>query len=142
MLVGKQAKFVRGLSKGLTKAESAKLAGYSEKNASSIGSKLAKNASIIQALDKIGLNDYAIANGIKTNVEAGMGVKATADTSLRGLELAARLRGHLEREKEATTTNNTLIIGELKQLSDDDLNDRLRGLQGLILQGEEVKNEV
>lgn len=125
-LTTRQAIFVKELSKGHNQTESAILAGYSPKNADVMGSRLVRNSKVVKALDRVGLTDLTIARGIKTNVDAGMGIKATADTSLRGLELASRLKGYLGKEDSATNLSQTNIyINELRQLSETQLRERL-----------------
>lgn len=125
----KQVRFISNVARGMSKKDSAISAGYSPLSASTIASNLMKKSKIVQALDKIGVTDKAIARGIKTNIEAGMGIKATASDSLRGLELASRLKGHLNKENEPSSLSQTNIyINELKQMDDDQLADRLKEL--------------
>ncbi|MCK9370321.1 terminase small subunit [Candidatus Dojkabacteria bacterium] len=134
----KERAFVRNLTNGRNITESAILAGYSNKTASSIGSQLLQKTKIIKELDDVGLSDKAIAKGLRVNFEEGLGVKATADTSLKATELILRLKGYLSKDTEATTTNNqTIYINELNNLSDNELQDRLNGLQEVV--GTEVK---
>ena len=128
-LTPKQSLFVKNISKGFNQEQSAKLAGYSDKSAYSIASVLMKNIKIIKALDRVGLTDKAIAKGIKTNVEKGMGVKATASDSLRGLELASKLKGYMDREPAPQSlTQTNIYIRELQQLSDKELSSKVEAL--------------
>jgi hypothetical protein len=134
-LTPRQNSFVKNLTKGNNIEDSAILSGYSPKTAGSIGSQLLKNTKIIKALDKHGLSEDSIAKGIHINVKAGMGIKATADTSLRGLELASRLHGLLDKEDTSTNLSQTNIyINELKQLNSDELNTRLQQVMNDIKQ--------
>ena len=125
----RQAAFVLGLAKGKTKKQAALDAGYTKKYPYRAVESLMSRESVRKALEDVGLTDATIANGIKVNVEAGMGVKATASDSLRGLELASRLKGHLERDETSSYTQNNIYINELKLLTDEELNDRLHTLQ-------------
>jgi hypothetical protein len=127
----KQKAFIKNLtdtSKNLTQEQAAILAGYSPKSASSISSELMGKTKIIKALDRKGITDDFLIDGIKTNIVEGIGVKATADTATKNIELALKLRGHLI--KDDTTTNNTqnIYVNELIQLSDNDLEARLNAL--------------
>ena len=126
----RHARFVDGLVKGLDKGKAAISAGYSPMSANSIASQLLRKVKIIKALERVGLTDISIAKGIKVNVEAGMGVKATADTSLRGLELASRLKGHLDKEEVTPTslTQTNIYIQELKNMSSSQLLDTIDSL--------------
>ena len=78
---------------------------------------------------KAGLTDRVIAKGIKTNIEAGMGVKATASDSLKGLALAAQLKGHGQIQKQPEKLQQTNVyINELKQMNDKDLANKVDAL--------------
>jgi phage terminase small subunit len=128
-LTPKQALFVKKLSRGHNQTESAILAGYSKNSASSQASRMLRNANILKTLDSVGLTDKRIAEGIKKNALAGEGVKATADTSIRAFELALRLRGYFDKENEPANLSQTNIyIKQLKQMSDQDLQERLNTL--------------
>lgn len=121
-LTPKQALFIKKLSSGHNQTESAILAGYSQNSAYSTASRMLRNAKILKALDRVGLTDKRIAEGIKTNALAGEGIKATADTSIRAFELALRLRGYFDKEDESPHLSQTNIyIQELKQMSDQEL---------------------
>lgn len=126
-----EGKFIEGMSKGLNQKDSAIYAGYSPLSASTSASTLMKKEKIIRELEKCGLTDAVLATTIKTNMEAGMGIKATADTSLKAVELALKLKGHLHEEKGDTTN---IQINDLRQMSDEDLQQKLE-----ILQGETIK---
>lgn len=127
----RQATFVKKLSQGYNKQDAAVAAGYSPTSASAIASQLIRKTKIIKALDRIGLTDRSIARGIKTNVDSGMGVRATADTSLRGLELASKLKGHLDTSNTDTSntyTQTNIYIQELKALDNNALDYKLNSL--------------
>ena len=128
-LTPRQSKFIQNLGRGLGKADSARLAGYSPSGSSSIASQLLKKTKIVKALEQAGLTDNVIAKGIKTNVEAGMGVKATASDSLRGLELATKLKGYQDTKPDKPTTQTNILVQELNMLSDKDLNAKLEAIQ-------------
>lgn len=91
-----------------------------------------KNKAIVKALEDAGITDPYIADGIKHNTEAGLGVKATAADSLRGLELAARLKGYLDNKPESLHQTN-VYIEELKSLSSEELENRLNKLDTEII---------
>lgn len=116
MLNTQQAKFVDGLSKGLNIKDSASIAGYNQFYAS----RLLQKSKIQKALEKVGLTDNVLANTIKTNIESGTGVKATADTATKNVELALRLKGYLNDKPEATNQVN-IQVNQYRQLSDDEL---------------------
>ena len=128
-LTVKQRRFVRNISSGIDKGESAVLAGYSPLSSNSIASQLLKKTKIVKALEGVGLTDKVIAKGIKTNVEAGMGVKATASDSLRGLELATKLKGYQDTKPDKPTTQTNILVQEMNMLSDKDLNAKLEAIQ-------------
>ena len=126
VLTTKQAMFIKAKAKGMNNKDSAIMAGYAPLSASTQASRLMKKDKITNALDTVGLTDTAIARGIKTNIEAGMGIKATADTSLKGLALASKLKGHGVQENKPTSLSQTNVyIEEVKQLSDSELNAKL-----------------
>ena len=124
----RQAKFIKGLSKGLTKEESAIMAGYSKENAHVQASRLLHNASIIKALDEAGLTDNAIANSMKIAMTTGLGVKSTNADAIHVLELATRLKGYQNQDKPEALTQNNIYINELKNLDDTELETRLKEL--------------
>jgi len=128
----KERAFVKNMSdtsKNLTQGESARLAGYSSKSADSIASQLLTKGKIIKALEDNGLTDDALAKGLKVNFEEGIGVKATADTSLKATEMILKLKGYLGKEEATTVNNNTMLVNELYNLSDIQLQERLNRLQ-------------
>ncbi len=122
----KEAKFIKNLAKGFSKTDSAKLAGYSDKSAGIIAYRLMRKEKIRLALDNMGLNDEALAVVLKKHIDDGLGVKATADTSLRATELVLRLKGVLDREEVEQQT--TININELKILNTNELNQRVKDL--------------
>lgn len=133
-LTPKQALFVKNISKGYNQTESAKLAGYSAESAYSQASRMLRNVKIVKALDRVGLTDTRIAEGIKTNAVAGEGIKATADTSIRAYELAARLKGYTSEKQEPTNVSQTNIyIEELKRMDDQTLREKFDQVQQEII---------
>ena len=136
-LTTKQTRFVKNISKGYNKQDSAKLAGYSNKSSGSIASGLLKKKGIIQALNNAGLTDKALATNLATGISSGLGVKATNSDSLRGIEIATKLKGYQTADttpNELTQTN--IYIQELKQLDTkglvaklDSLNQELQTLK-------------
>lgn len=126
-----EGKFIEGMAKGLNQKDSAIYAGYAPLSASVQASKLMQKEKIIRELDKVGLTDAVLADTIKKNMEAGTAVKATADTSLKAVELAMRLKGHL-REEKGDTTN--IQVNDLRNLTDDQLRERMEVLQGEIIE--------
>jgi len=127
----REGKFIEGMSKGLNQKDSAIYAGYSPLSAGVTASKLMQKEKIIKELDKVGLTDEVLATTIKTNMEAGTGIKATADTSLKAVELALKLKGHLHEEKGDTTN---IQINDLRSLSDEELQHKLEILQGEVIE--------
>lgn len=126
----KQRAFIKNLSKGHNQTESAILAGYSRKSADVIGSKLASQENIIRALDQAKFDDKHIVEGLKRNFDEGIGVKATADTSVKVAELVLKLKGYLNKEQEGTTNNTqNIYINELNTMSDEQLEARYNALQ-------------
>ena len=130
-LTPKNRLFIKNIAQGKTKKESAILAGYSRNTANVIGNKLFKNELIQKELEKIGLTDNFLASSIKKNIVEGTGVKATADTATKNIELALKLKGYLQNDSKQGDTNNTqnIYINELNNLSDNDLQARLNALQ-------------
>jgi phage terminase small subunit len=124
-----QTRFVKNKVVGMNNTDAAIAAGYSLRTAPSQASRLLKNVNITKALQRAGLTDNVLANTIKTNIEAGVGVKATADTATKNVELALRLKGYLNDKPDTQNlTQNNVYINELKQLNDKDLSSRLDDL--------------
>lgn len=96
-----------------------------------------KNERIIQALEQAGLSDRVIAQGLKQHIEDGMGIKPTADTSLRALDLVTRLKGYQERSEPNNLTQNNVNI-ELRGLSEEELEARLNSLTGAVTELQEA----
>lgn len=128
-----EAKFIEGKAKGLNNKDAAIFGGYAPLTADVAGSRLMKKAKILEALDKVGLTDVVLASVIKQNIEAGTGIKATADTALKGVELALKLRGHLQNEQKTGDLSQTNIyINELQTMSDEELTKKVEELQRLL----------
>lgn len=117
----KEALFVKNLSKGHSTKDAALLAGYSESSISSYPYILKRKLKIIKALENKGLSDEYLAKSLKKNIDSGMGVKATADTSLRGIEIVSRLKGYLDNDKPQAQTESNIYINELKILNINEL---------------------
>ncbi len=118
-------RFIKKLAQGYDQKDAAIAAGYSPRSAESQASQILKNAKVIEALDELGLSDKYLAKEIKTNIEAGSGIKATADTSLRGIELAYRLKGYLDKAPDTNLNQTNIYVNELKTLDDNELNNKL-----------------
>jgi phage terminase small subunit len=130
----REQKFIEAKTKGFNNRDSALYAGYSPTSASVTANRLMKKEQILHVLDKVGLTDEALAQTIKENIEAGTGIKATADTALKGVELALKLKGHLTEEKTKDLTQTNIYINELKSLDDDSLSNKLLELsKGIIV---------
>jgi hypothetical protein len=129
-LTPKQSMFVKHLSKGHTKKDSAILAGYSENNASLQASRLMKDSKITKALDKVGLTDAALASGLKTTIESGLGVKSTNSDAIRGIDLATKLKGYQAQSAPSNASTpelhqTNIYINELKNMDDNELSDKI-----------------
>jgi DNA-binding CsgD family transcriptional regulator len=130
-ITAKQDKFIKEKIKGHTNKDAAILAGYSPKTAQNQATHLMKNERIMLALDKAGLTDEKIADVLNTAIYAGLGVEAKNGDALKGIEMVARLRGHLKKEPESLTQTN-IYINELTQMSDSDLSNRVAQLTAQI----------
>jgi len=94
---------VTALPRSKSATEAAVKAGCSEKTARFIASENLTRPNIRRAiaevLDKVGLTDEKLTEYLKTNIEAGTGRKATASDSLRGIEMAFKLKDRFPSEK-------------------------------------------
>lgn len=107
----RQRKFVKEYTKTSNATESAKKAGYSPKTAYSIGSELLKKPEIIteisNTLEKAGLTDDYIAEGLKTAVEKGLSSERhTLSDGLRGIEMIAKLKDKFPAERKQIETKS------------------------------------
>jgi phage terminase small subunit len=127
-LTPRESLFVKNLSKGYNKQDSAKLAGYSDSSSTSYVSTILRKNKIIKALDKVGINDKYIARTLKTHIDEGLHIKPNSDTSLRALSLATQLHGYTEHDKPENMTQTNIYINELKMMSDDELQSKLNTL--------------
>jgi hypothetical protein len=126
-MTGKQMLFVKNITKGMTQKDAAITAGYKAENATVIGSKLMRNEKIVRALEKRGLTDDYLADKLKENIDKGSGIKATADTALRAIEITAKMKGHMnqtEAEAKNLTQNNYYV--ELQGMSEEELRERMK----------------
>lgn len=130
-ITAKQDKFIKEKIKGHNNKDAAILAGYPAKSASSMGNKLMKNERIYQALEDAGLTDERIADVLNTVITAGLGERATNSDALKGIEMVAKLRGHLKQNQETNSQTN-IFIQELTQMSDQSLTDKITELTGEI----------
>ena len=131
----KQRKFLQGIAKGLKPTEAVKLAGYNTKTsntASVIANQLLKNDLIIKSLDEAGITDDNMAKTLKRHIEDGIGVKSTADTSLRALDLAYKIKMGTMNKTDVTNKQTNVYINELKGLDDKGLMQRLESIEGEI----------
>lgn len=129
----KQAKAIKYIIRdGFTKEQALIKAGYSRKTAETYGTQLFKKDEAKRALARAGLDENSLALLLKTNIVSGVGVKATADTSIRGISLAYQLRGDLLPEKEQIGDTTNIYIKELKTLPDSELQARLKAIEGEI----------
>ncbi len=109
----KQRQIIKGLSAGMSEKELAEdLEIPLPALRASLMTPNIQNALGI-ALEKAGLSDAVLAEKLRKTMR-GAGEKATNHDAIKAIELAARLKGHLNKEPE--TVNNT-YINELKFLS-------------------------
>jgi hypothetical protein len=133
----KQKRFVKAMAKGNSQADAVILAGYDVKNekiAASMGSRLVKNELIGKALDEAGLTLNGIASSLTTAIGSGLSVKATNSDAISGLRLASELHGLLKRDTPDNLTQNNIYINELKNLDDDQLNQKIQELTTAVAQ--------
>ena len=125
-LTPKNARLIKQIAKGNNITEASAIVCYNRDYATT----LLKKAKMVKALDKEGLTDKAVAKGLKTNIQAGLAVKATASDSLRGLELASKLRGHQDTTTDtAPKTQTNVYINELNNMADGELHSKVDELQ-------------
>lgn len=107
----KQRRFAKEYVKTGNVTQSAKNAGYSEQSAHVIGSRLLKKDTIQDeiksVLDKAGLTDEYIAEGLKTAVEKGLSSERhTLSDGLRGIEMIAKLKDRFPAERKQIETKS------------------------------------
>lgn len=107
----RQRKFVKEYTKTSNATESAKKAGYSPKTAYSIGSELLKKpeiqTEISNTLERAGLTDDYIAEGLRTAVEKGLSSERhTLSDGLRGIEMIAKLKDKFPAERKQIETKS------------------------------------
>jgi hypothetical protein len=131
LLTQKQIKFVKNIIKGRTQADALILAGYSNKGVPKVtANKLIHTPTIRQALTRAGVTDESLAGVVKHHIQAGLNVKNTAETSLRAIEIALKLRGDLNAPE--SLTQNNIVINDLRGKSNEELRARLEELQSSI----------
>ena len=137
-LTQKQKKFVKGVKQGLNKTDAVRLAGYnvsSDNSAHVIANKLFKNELIIKSLDEAGITNKSMAQTLKTHIENGIGVKTTASDSIKALELAYKIKmGTMNRDDSNKGNTTNVYINELRMLDDKQLMDRLKSIEGEIVE--------
>jgi len=126
----KQAKFIKNKLKGHNNTESAIMAGYSPTSATTSASRLLRNGKVLKALEKAGLTDKTIADSLKVAMESGLSIKATNSDSLKAIDLITKLKGYQQKEEQPKELHQTNIyINELKQMSNDELLDKVSSIQ-------------
>jgi methyl coenzyme M reductase gamma subunit len=137
-LTTKQKKFVEGIKKGLNRTDAVRMAGYNTKSAngaSVIASQLLNNNLIIKSLDEAGITNKSMAQTLKTHIENGIGVKTTASDSIKALELAYKIKmGTMNRNEENKSNTTNVYINELRMLDDKQLLDKLKSIEGEIVE--------
>ncbi len=95
-LTSKQSLFAKHYAVGKSGKEAAVLAGYSERSAESIASENLRKPEILQKietiLDKAGLSDEALADGLHKAIYEGLGKKATNADAIKGIRTAYELK--------------------------------------------------
>lgn len=107
----RQKRFIKEYVKTSNITESAKKAGYSPKTAYSIGSELLKKpeiqTEISNTLERAGLTDDYIAEGLRTAVEKGLSSERhTLSDGLRGIEMIAKLKDKFPAERKQIETKS------------------------------------
>lgn len=97
----KQRIFIKNYLKNGNATEAAVVA-YKVKNRNVAGVIASENLrkpnivnAIIRSLDKCGLSDNYLAIGLRQIIESGTGIKANAETTTKGIELAFKLHKYL-----------------------------------------------
>ena len=127
----REKRLVKGIiEKGLTPKDAARLAGYSENTADSyLYSTILKRDKIKKILDENGLNDKYLVKKLKKSTKVTKGEVVTTGDSLRAIELAFKLKGYTESDKQEVTKSNTNIyIKELKVLNNNQLLERVNSI--------------
>lgn len=137
-LTQKQRGFVKAIKRGLGGSEAVRVAGYNVSNGHSAGAmanQLLKNDLIIKSLDEAGITNKSMAQTLKTHIENGIGVKTTASDSIKALELAYKIKmGTMNRNDENKGNTTNVYINELRMLDDKQLLDKLKSIEGEIVQ--------
>lgn len=125
-------KFVKNLASGMTQREAAIKAGYSATNTNTLMRRLRSNEAIVKLMNDNGLTDLALIQGIKTNIESGIGIKSTADSATKNIELALKLKGYLNKDDSDSDKDINISI-ELRNSSKEELLNRLNSIDGEIV---------
>lgn len=107
----KQRKFIKEYVKTGNASQSVVNAGYKAKNPEVSASQLLRNTNIQDeiktVLDKAGLTDEYIAQGLKTAVEKGLSSdRHTLSDGLRGIEMIAKLKDKFPAERKQIETKS------------------------------------
>lgn len=107
----RQRKFIKEYVKTGNASQSVVKAGYKTKTPNVLGSQLLANnniqSEIATVLDKAGLTDEYIADGLKTAVEKGLtSERHTLSDGLRGLEMIAKLKDRFPAERKQIETKS------------------------------------
>lgn len=107
----KQRKFIKEYVKTGNASQSVVNAGYKAKNPEVSASQLLKNNNVQDeiktVLDKAGLTDEYIAEGLKTAVEKGLSSdRHTLSDGLRGIEMIAKLKDKFPAERKQIETKS------------------------------------
>ena len=107
----KQRKFIKEYVKTGNASQSVVNAGYKAKNPEVSASQLLRNTNIQDeiktVLDKAGLTDEYIAEGLKTAVEKGLSSdRHTLSDGLRGIEMIAKLKDKFPAERKQIETKS------------------------------------
>ena len=125
-LTPKNAKLIKALAKGNNITEASKIAGYNRDYVST----LLKKPKMLRQLEKVGLTDLVLAKTVKKHIEDGLGVKATAQTSLHATELALRLKGYGQTQQKPQNVSQTnILVEEYNAMTDTALNAKLEAIQ-------------
>ena len=107
----KQRKFIKEYIKTGNATQSVLKAGYKTKNPEVSASQLLRNANvqdeIKNVLDKAGLTDEYLAEGLKFAIEKGLASeRRTLSDGIRSIELAARLKDKFPAERKEIATQS------------------------------------
>ena len=127
----KQRKFIKEYIKTGNATQSVVRAGYKSKNPEVSASQLLRNANvqdeIKNVLDKAGLTDEYLANGLKEAIEKGLSSeRRTLSDGIRSIELVARLKDKFPAERKQIETKSLHL--SLKGKSIEELQEEYEAL--------------